>query len=532
MMESQVVIIGAGPCGLTLASLLGLYGVRTVVIDRSADILDYPRAVGIDDEALRTFQTFGLADTVLRDMIRNVPLCYHDSNGNRFACINPTTSVYGWPRRSVFLQPLFEKELRRGLQRFSNVSLLLSTELLSFEETDREILVMLRHADGQQARLRCDYLVGADGGRSTVRRLVNVGLVGTTNPSRWLVVDADNSDIDQPFSGVYCDAKRPYMVIDLPYRHRRWEFMLLPGDDEQAIQHPETVARLINESKSASKNIRIKRSHVYTHHSRIAATFGVGRVFLAGDAAHLMPPFFGQGMNSGIRDAGNLAWKLAAVLQRGAHQRLLATYDEERRDHARQMVEVSTFLGRLFTPKTRLGEKVRSAFFKGIQKLPAFRDYIFQMRFKPMPRYVKGFVSAEGAKTQARIGTMFPQPTVLRRDGSTGLLDDVLGSGFAVIGYKVDPATVLPCPEYAAWKKVGAKIVHVAKARDFALGEMGPASKSDVVVEDVNGALRDWFLDRRDEGIAVIRPDRYIAALASPQNLPAMTETLHRYFGP
>jgi 3-(3-hydroxy-phenyl)propionate hydroxylase len=529
VIDSQVAIVGAGPCGLTLASLLGLYGIQTVIIDRSAEILNYPRAVGIDDEALRTLQTVGLADVVLRDMIRNVPLCYHNSRGERFALINPSTNVYGWPRRSVFLQPLFERELRRGLQRFSNIQLLLETELLSFAEEHHGLVLQIRQPDGQQTSLRCNYLIGADGGRSTVRRLLNIDFAGKTNPTRWLVIDADNSDIDQPFSGIYCDPDRPYMVIDLPYRHRRWEFMLFAGDDENAIQRPETITQLINGSKSASASIRIKRSHVYTHHSRIAATFQTGRVFLAGDAAHLMPPFFGQGMNSGIRDAGNLSWKLAAVLQHRATPELLSTYDSERREHARQMIEISTLLGRVFTPKSKLGELGRYFFFKGIQKIPGLRDYFFQMRFKPMPRYVTGFVSRQATDSHSPVGTMLPQPIVMRRDSSTSLLDDVLGPGFAIVGYKVDPATVVSPSERAAWQKLNTKFVHIIKARDFSLDQQEAHSTSDEVVEDLNGSLRDWFRDKAKQGVVVVRPDRYIAALSSPEHFSTTTEALLRY---
>jgi len=304
--------------------------------------------------------------------------------------------------------------------------------------------------------------------------------------------------------------------------------MLLPGEDEDKIQTPDSIAKLMDGCKSSGRGIRIKRSRVYTHHSRIAAQFGHGRVFLAGDAAHLMPPFFGQGMNSGLRDAANLSWKLAAVLQHGARPELLETYDSERREHARQMIEISTLLGRLFTPKNRLGEIGRDVFFKSIQKVPGMRDYIFQMRFKPMPRYQKGFVFTHPAAKATPAGTMFPQPIVMKRDGSTCLLDDVLGPNFALLGYKVNPALVLSHCDRVAWGRAGARFVHIRKPRNLPLGEQQPDPGVDESAEDLNGTLRDWFQDRGENRIVLLRPDRYIAALTSPADLPIVTAELQR----
>ena len=524
-LHTEVVVVGAGPCGVTLANHLGLHGIQTVIIDRSPGVLDYPRAVGVDDEALRSWQTVGLAGRLIQDMVQNPPVRYHNSRGKCFARIRPVAQPYGWPRRNMFLQPLTEATLREGLERFDHVRCLWGTELETLAQMQEYVTVAAKGGDGTPLEIRCRYVVGADGGRSTVRSQIGVELTGETDVFKWLVVDVENDRLDAPFSGVYCDPERPHMSIDLPYGFRRFEFMLLAQDDEDAVQSPEHLARLMQPHYPAGTPLpKVKCSRVYLHHSRIAQKFRVGRVFLAGDAAHLQPPFFGQGMNSGLRDATNLGWKLAGVLRGALPGSALDSYEAERRDHALAMVNFATWIGRLYRPYNRLTERVRDAFFSAVQSMPGIRDYILQLRFKPMPKYTRGLVLREG---HPALGTMFMQPDVERADGRRCKLDDAIGSGFCVLGVNVDPSEHLSPSDRALWKQLGATLVQINRSR--AGGHFTAQTDSGtMVLDDVEGRFRDWLDDNAPKNLVVLRPDRYVAAVCRHTDASAMTADYRR----
>jgi 3-(3-hydroxy-phenyl)propionate hydroxylase len=535
--ETDVLVVGAGPCGITIANLLGVYGVRAVVIDRDADILDFPRAVGIDDESLRTYQAVGLVDAVLADVIQNSPIRYHTSWGRCFAHVEPTGRPFGWPRRNQFLQPMFEATLRRGVERFEHVDVRYAHELLSFEQEAEGVTAHVKAGVGDTITVRSRYLVGADGGRSTVRQLAQIELTGETAPVKWLVVDVKDDQLDAPYSAVFCHPVQPVLMVPLPYRHRRFEFRLQPDDDEEEATRPDRVMALVAARYGTTPQPTILRSRVYWHHSRIASTFQNGRVFLAGDAAHLQPPFFGQGMNSGIRDATNLSWKLAAVVSRDADERVLDTYDTERRGHARAMVSFATRIGRMYSPRSRATERLRDVAFRAVQLVPGGKDYILQMKYKPMPRYTTGIVvSAGNGGRDDPVGRMFAQPMVATVDRRRQRLDDVIGSWFAVIGIFLDPAAHLRPQSRAWWDALGARFVRVVRSRSGArpsvAGELVPldvdVEASGVVTEDVDGAFRDWILAHPNQEIIVLRPDRYVAAVCDRSQLESTTDALRR----
>jgi 3-(3-hydroxy-phenyl)propionate hydroxylase len=540
-MTTDVLVVGAGPCGITMASLLATYGVRAVAIDAQPAIYEYPRAVGIDDESLRTFQAAGIAGRLLEDIVQNTPIRYYTSWGRLMAHVEPSVRPFGWPRRNNFLQPLFEAALRERVTASETVELWLGASLTGYEQDADGVTAVIESSDGEVIRLRAKYLVGTDGGRSAVRKVAGIEMTGATAPMKWLVVDVADDELDAPYSAVYCDPKRPVLMVPLPYGHRRFEFKLLDSDDETSLTDPQRVlAELIAPRYGSTPPPRVLRSSVYLHHSRTAERFRAGRVFLAGDAAHLQPPFFGQGMNSGIRDATNLAWKLALVLAGSAGDGLLDTYDSERREHAATMVNFATRMGQMYSPRNIATEHVRDAAFRGIQKIPGARDYILQMKYKPMPRYARGaVVPYAGTLPDGPLGRMFIQPAVESPDGTRILLDDALGSSFALLGLHVDPASGLSAQAAQWWRSIGARSVQVLAPRGAPGPDPGsrrkrPAESGDewsTVVEDVDGAFRDWLLRRPADNVIVLRPDRYVAALCSLGDLEQVTEKLRQILG-
>jgi len=330
---------------------------------------------------------------------------------------------------------------------------------------------------------------------------------------------------------------QPVLVVPLPYRHRRFEWLLQPDDDDEEVTQPDRVLSLLARQYGAAPLPTILRSRVYLHHSRVATSFQRDRVFLAGDAAHLQPPFFGQGMNSGIRDATNLAWKLAAVVDGRAGDSLLATYDIERRGHATEMVQFATRIGAMYKPHNLVTERLRDVLFRALQLIPGAQEYILQMKYKPMPRYGEGIVvrPTSDAGLDDLVGRMFMQPAIETTEGrERAMLDDVLGPWFAVIGVHIDPAASLDADSMGWWSALGARFFHVLAARSGphparpappGRAASAPTAES-VTLEDVNGDFRDWLLARPHGEIVVLRPDRYVAAVCDRASFGATTSTL------
>jgi 3-(3-hydroxy-phenyl)propionate hydroxylase len=525
--RTSVVIVGGGPNGIATANLLGAYGIETVVIEREREILDYPRAVGMDDEALRLFQTVGLAEPLLRDMIQNVPMRMFRADGKCFAHIRPATREFGWWRRNIFMQQLAEKTLRQGLTRYPNLGLRLGEEVVALEQNDHSVRLQVRDADDGTYAIEADYCVAADGGRSPLREMLGVKLAGRTHAIKWVVVDVKNADVDAPYTALNCDPRRPNVCIYLPYGYRRWEFLVFPHEDVEAIAAPASVRRLIAPYVPDAHKVEIVRARTYTHHSRVADRFVVGRVAFIGDAAHLSPPWIGQGLNAGLRDAGNLAWKLAGIVQGRLDRAVLASYEQERHAHSKAMIDLADAFGALLMPTSRVKAWLRDAFFSAIRLWPGIRDYVLQMRFKPMPTYSEGVVAP--TKGADMVGKMLTQPDVEDATGARRKLDDVLGPWFAVIGWQVDPRHAFTAEDRQFWRELGARFVQVVRSRCPDVTAANDAGES-TVVQDVDNSLADWFAAHPGK-MLVVRPDRYIAAQFDADEAAAVTR-MFRAFTP
>lgn len=556
--ETDVAIIGAGPVGLMMANILGLQGVRVTLIEKLDSIIDYPRAIGLDDEALRVFQSVGLAEALLPHTTPDHWMRF-TLRGACFASIEPRTDEFGWSRRNAFIQPLADEILYRGLQRFPHVTTLLGHNLKRFSQDEAGVTIDTVTPDGQRRTVRARYLVGADGGNSLVRRTLDVPFEGRTKPNQWIVVDVRNDPIGSPHVYLHCDSRRPYVSAALPHGIRRFEFMVMPGETEEELSQPHNMAALMRNVVADPDQVDYIRKRVYTHNARLAATFRVKRILLAGDAAHIMPVWQGQGYNSGIRDASNLGWKLAAVVKGQARETLLDTYSMERRTHARSMIHLSEVAGDIFAPTSRLGGWVRDRFVRAFEVFPALKRYVVEMRFKPMPRYEEGAILSAApprrhgllARLLARtghtapgrllglmsekrdtligrlvygrdpsaatpVGRMFIQPRVRRQDGQLVRLDDAIGNRFAIIGWGADPTFGLTPAARAAWHALGGCFI-IAKP-DAQMPFMEDVTAEVSVIGDVDGRLKDWFANV-PESVVLLRPDRFVAAMCGPQRV-------------
>ena len=522
-LDVDVVVVGAGPVGLTLANILGLRGVRTLVVDERETLIDYPRGVGLDDESLRTFQAIGLVDRVLPHTVPNQILRFVDAKRRVLAEMAPPDARFGWPKRNGFVQPLVDAELLSGLDRFEHVKVRWGHPMTSCNETADAVTVEL-DGEGGPKTLRARYVVGCDGGRSTTRRLMGVSFDGTTSPTRWLVVDVANDPLGHPNSEVGADPLRPYASISIAHGIRRFEFMIHANETDEQAEDPAFLARMLSSMVPHPDRVEVIRHRVYTHHSRIAGAFRRGRLLLAGDAAHLMPVWQGQGYNSGIRDAANLGWKLAAVVTGYADNALLDTYDVERRKHARAMIDLSTMVGRVISPTNRRVAAVRDVMVRSASIMPSLKRYVLEMRFKPMPRYEQGaVVHSEPRRSDSPVGTLFVQPRVDTREHQNVLLDDVLGDWFAVMCWNNNPREILCATAFANWKALGAKFV---AARPLSqLHWTGHDDPDVLVVGDRCGDLKAWF-DTHQESVLFLRPDRCIAGACIAQLAPELSASL------
>jgi 3-(3-hydroxy-phenyl)propionate hydroxylase len=496
--DVDVLVVGAGPTGLTLANILGKAGVRTCVIDREPSTVQAPRAVSIDDEALRVMQGIGLADAVMDEILPDYGTRYRSPWGSQFAFVRPTTREYGFPRRSAFRQPKLAATLLQGLHRFPSVSMLFGHTLVDLDVSLGEWATASVEHGGIVSEVRARYVVGADGASSTVRRLLGIELEGTSFEQRWLVIDAEDDDDDSFDTVAFCDHRRAAISLPGPSGSRRWEILLKKDESDSAVLKPEWMAQVLGQFDTQPPR-RVVRTAVYSFHARMARQWRQGPAFLVGDAAHLTPPYAGQGMNSGIRDAANLGWKLAAVIHETLHGDALDSYETERRPHAWGMVELALRIGRVMTPDTVLRAYGQAAFFHLTSVVPSIKNYLLEMRFKPKPRFETGLILPDGV-ADTMVGRMLPQPLVGRAAGAAVLLDEILGPGFCLVSLGGEPVA---CPDRLR-TELSARMVRIL-----------PSNRRPL-------APADW-IDVRDQGglterlsgyagrVLLVRPDRYVA---------------------
>jgi 3-(3-hydroxy-phenyl)propionate hydroxylase len=501
----DILIIGYGPVGAALAALLGRYGAQVLVIDKESDILLMPRAIALDNEALRILQMVGLTDTSFaRIGIQEVKM--HCPLVGEFGRINTAGVIDGHPKLVTFYQPELERALREKVQSFDNVAVRCGWALSDLQQTGNGVTAFLQHANGEHTQVRAQYLVGADGASSKVRHLIKQDFDGETYTQDWLIVDAVKRG-QQAIDHVefLCDPQRPTPHMPAPGGRERWEFMLQPGETKEEMERPEKIKALLKPWADAD-DLVIERHAVYRFHARCCRQFQKDRVFLVGDAAHVTPPFVGQGLVAGLRDAANLAWKLAWVTRGQASPALLKSYNDERQPHARKMIGLAKFMGYLVMPENQAKAALIHGAVRALRWVPTLREYMDELKIKPGSAFNRGFFAAGKSCHRLRRGGPLFQSLVKQND-QIHLSDDVLGDQLMLVGFGLDPQTLLESSARERWLAAGGRFLHI--------GMRGQPPQSDTPFVEALG--NDFVLGKPQGWLAVIRPDRVIMHDGAPE---------------
>jgi 3-(3-hydroxy-phenyl)propionate hydroxylase len=478
----DVLIVGLGPTGATLAALLGDAGVDVIAIDRSTEVYPLPRAAHFDHEIMRVFQALGIADEVLKHARPATGYEFRSAEGEvlvSFGDMAAQLAPSGWAGGYMFNQPGLERALRAKLEAAPSVRVLLGA---AFERLEIEGDGMRAELGGPDGPLEVSarYLVGCDGAWSQVREAIGAGLDDLQFDEPWLVIDA----IPRPGARMptinlqICDPARPTTCVLMgPGRHR-WEFMMLPGEAAETMLEEAFIAGLL---APWNVDVEIERKAVYRFHGLVARKWRSGPVLIAGDAAHQTPPFAGQGMCTGIRDAANLAWKLAAILQGRAGDALLDSYQVEREPNARAYIQVAIGMGRVVCTLDPAMAQARNA-----QMLAARQSGAAPLP-PAAPPPMTGPLILEGA---TKAGALFPQPVVATTDGRTQRLDDALGAG----AWLISTAPPAPAPDLTT------------------------VSLDDPRVAPFRAKLAGWLTANAAEAV-LVRPDRIVFGAGAPDHL-------------
>ncbi|MBR0830012.1 bifunctional 3-(3-hydroxy-phenyl)propionate/3-hydroxycinnamic acid hydroxylase [Bradyrhizobium manausense] len=495
----DVVVVGLGPVGITLCNLLAAEGVSVEGVDAATDVYGLPRAIGMDHEVMRIFQNVGAADALAPAVGDYRPSEYRSAQGVLLRRFESPAEPYplAWPPYLTFLQPELEQVLRDNAKRFPTLTLRTGLESIELKDPHAPILTLRDRATGETTRRTPRFVVGCDGGNSFVRRSLDIGFEDLGFHEPWLVVDmiVEDEHAQLPQTNIqFCNPSRPHTFVIGPGRLRRWEFMILPDEDPDDVNRPARIWELLSPWLRPDQ-ARLWRSATYTFHALVAETWRKGRVFLAGDACHMMPPFLAQGMVQGIKDAANLAWKLAHVL-RGTPEGLLDTYQAERRALVRDVIEITKRLGRVICELDP--EKARARDAELIAAMEAGQG--IQIRQNLFPPIRHGVVAhrADGSLSPG-VGEPSPQPWIVSPGGRTRL-DDLLPSGFVLLlAEDIDAPPALL--EQA--RKLGVTVHRISRTRP----ERTPLAEED-------GVFAAW-LSAKGACATLVRPDRMVFGTAA-----------------
>jgi 3-(3-hydroxy-phenyl)propionate hydroxylase len=501
----DVIIVGAGPVGSTAANIAARHGLRCLLIDENREVFPLPRAIHFDADIMRIFQFAELSELV-EPITRATTGGVHlgaDGEPIREFRVADRPGDLGWRPHYMFFQPELDALLRDTASQRPGVELCLGSRCYELADEGDEVHVSLRDETGATTEVRGRYVIAADGSASSIRTQLGLTLTDYGFDEPWVVVDAVVADesVGPDHTIMYCDPARPATYVPGPGPHRRWEFMLLPGETGVELTTADGIRELIGSITPwlQDTTLTIGRTAVYRFHALVASRWRSGRVFLAGDAAHQTPPFMGQGMCHGIRDARNLLWKIAAVVNDGYPAGLLDSYQAEREPHVRAIIEAAVANGRYIGTldpdvAAKRDVELRARMNHGAD-VRSFREVIPGLR--------AGLIDPHDESGAA--GLLFVQPQAAVDGQAPKFLDELLGNRFVLIS-----TAEVPNSSDLDWFRndIGGRV--------FELGS---------TLEDSEGILGDWFGVFAGSAV-LVRPDRYVFGVASTE--AATSELLGR----
>jgi len=429
-----VLVVGAGPTGITVATMLAQYGIRCLVLDRYASAYPQPRAVHLDDEVHRIIARLGVSAEFSAISRPAMGLRLVDRDFRLLAQFrrDASESVHGYPQANMFDQPELEALLRANLQKYPEAELRGDAEVTNISQLDQDRVhvTFTDRSTGERHLVEAAYVLGCDGANSITRTSIGAEMKDLGFEQRWLVADvATEAELDQ-WDGVHqvCDTVRAATYMRIGPTRYRWEFRLLPGESADDYRTLMALRRLIAPWVEGipDERLDVLRVAEYTFRAQLADRWCDRNVFILGDAVHLTPPFIGQGMGSGMRDAMNLAWKLAAVIDNVLPPSILDTYEVERKPHARMMIRLALGMGWAMTAGGRIGNVIRRSLAPRLHVIPGLRTRLVNSSTPPLRRSA---LIAKSWRPHGLAGSLCPSPVT----GDGARLDTLLGNGFALI---------------------------------------------------------------------------------------------------
>ncbi|MGW7758050.1 bifunctional 3-(3-hydroxy-phenyl)propionate/3-hydroxycinnamic acid hydroxylase MhpA [Streptomyces violaceusniger] len=508
-LEAEVLIVGYGPVGQLLSVLLAQRGRRVTVVERWPEPYRHPRAVGFDSEAARLLASAGIGDSL--DKFTEPARDHAWQNTKGETLIDHEVADRGhctWPEALSAYQPALESALIEHGETLPPLRILRGYEAVGLADDGDHVTLTVVGPDGEKTDLTALWVVGCDGANSLVRTGVGTTMTDLDFSYDWLICDVRLHEYREfrPNNLEICDPARPRTAVSAGPGHRRYEFMRVPADDPEHFGTVESAWELLRLFDVTPENGVLDRHAVYTFQARWAERWRTGRMVLAGDSAHLMPPFAGQGMCSGFRDAANLAWKLDLVLGGHAAPTLLDTYTTERRAHVRHAVEMSVGLGRVVCMADPAAAADRDAAMLAARKRNIGPSAARRSVVRPL---VDGLLRQDGQGRPAPYaGQAGPQWRVCRA-GTTGLFDDVVGTGFVLL-YAEDVFPALDARRLTFLDSIGTRLVRMVPA-DTPPAALGPRDALDVEDRYLS------YLSEMDALAVLVRPDFYLFGIAEDE---------------
>ncbi|MGV9711879.1 bifunctional 3-(3-hydroxy-phenyl)propionate/3-hydroxycinnamic acid hydroxylase MhpA [Gordonia sp. NPDC003424] len=517
--DFDVAVVGYGPTGQVLASMLGQAGHRVVVIERWPDLYGLPRLTHIDGETARIIQAAGDVDFALRDASPARDYEWRNGSGELLVALDWSGISSGFAAHYTMYQPDIELAIDTRVRTYPNVEINQGVGVVGLRQNDDHVELTVRPwvrdrdeqwAEGTNDRtITASYVVGADGANSFVRSALGIGYTDLGVDDRWLNIDTECvHELGPEFQVTkqFCDPLQPNMFMPIGNSRQRFEVAVRDTDDPAEMETEEFAWHWLRERHDLGpEDVRILRHVIYAFSARTADTWRVGRVLLAGDAAHTMPPYMGQGACSGMRDGITLAWKLGLVLSGKADAGLLDTYEIERRPHVEVIQHCAVELGRVANLKDPVAAAARDAAFRRgeVPPLPAF------------PTVTGGIIATAGDTCTRLAGTLGPQGRVTR-GSDHGLFDDLHAWGFTLVA-TADPYEKLGDDQLSFLSSIGVTVVTTAPGTDRS-------------IDDADGTYRQFFADHGVQAY-LERPDFHLFGSSQLDEMPRLVDAFAQALG-